>query len=251
MLRLSSVIFAALLLVGCVSVEESVGNQRYNPVEAADKRIALGVQYLSQRDMPRARDNFQQALTLAPDYYRSLLSMAYYYQQVNEPEQAESYYKMALRKNPRNGDVLNNYGVFLCREKKYEEAIRMFERAVEQPDYNQVASSFENAGLCAIGQNDTEAAKAFLTRALSHDQNRPMSVLQLSRLQIDAGEFAQARANLMKFNKQYGYKPDSLFLLIQLEEKAGRTQERDRYVKLLASQYPESTQYQQYLANDY
>ncbi len=251
MLRLSSVLVALTLVMGCVSVEESVGTQRYSPIEAADNRIALGVQYLNQRDMPRARDNFQQALALAPDYYRSLISMAYYYQQVDEPEQADNYYRLAMRKNSQNGDVLNNYGVFLCREEKYNEAIGLFERAVKLPSYNLVASSYENAGLCSIGQGELEAAQAFLKKALAHDPSRAMSSLQLSRLQIDAGEFTQARLNLTKFNKQYGYKPDSLWLLIQLEDKAGRTQERERYVALLASQYPESTQYQKYLANDY
>ncbi|WP_413110873.1 type IV pilus biogenesis/stability protein PilW [Thaumasiovibrio sp. DFM-14] len=253
MLRSSLVIIAFAMLVGCVSVEE-VGNHRIkqvDPIEAADSRIALGINYMGQGEMPRARDNFQQALALAPDYYRSLLSMAYYYQQVDDFNKADNYYRQAMRKNPRNGDVLNNYGVFLCRQQRYNDAIALFERAVVLPDYPLVASSYENAGLCAISQDDNESALTYFVKALAHDPGRPLSILQLASLQIAQSNFSRARANLMKFNKQYGYKPDSLWLLIQLEEKAGRPQEKVRYAKLLASQYPESTQYQQYLANDY
>nr|WP_086941241.1 type IV pilus biogenesis/stability protein PilW [Thaumasiovibrio occultus] len=253
MLRKTLIATAFVLATGCVTVEETVGGKVQMPVDgvaAADNRIALGLNYLRNGQRPRARDNFQQAIELAPNYYRATLSMAYYYQQVREYDRAESYYKDALRKHGRNGDVLNNYGVFLCGQKRYQAGIDLFERAVDLTDYSAVASTYENAGLCALGLGDETLSGEFFVKALDHDPNRPISSLKLSQIQIDTGDYTAARFNLTRFVEQYGYNPDSLWLLVQLEDKAGRPTERDRYADLLGSQFPQSKRYQQYLAND-
>lgn len=239
------------LLVGCVTVKETSNNKEFNRIDASEARIALGLEYLETGQWQRARENLELALKYAPHYYRAQNAMAYYFQKVDENEAAEGMYKKALQDSPKNGDTLNNYGVFLCSEQRYDEAITAFLKAIEQPDYYLTSASYENAALCSLDNGDTQQARRYFEKALSHDPYRPKSMLQLAQMKIEFQNYKDARAMLFKFNKRYGYKADSLWLLIQLENQAGRLTQADKYADLLKEQFPDSPQYQKYLANEY
>ncbi|WP_299015774.1 type IV pilus biogenesis/stability protein PilW [uncultured Photobacterium sp.] len=239
------------LLIGCVTVDEAGNKKEFDNIEASEARISLGLNYLESGQWQRARDNLELALKYAPDYYRAQNAMAYYYQRVDEPKQAEAMYKQALRDSPKNGDVRNNYGVFLCRQERYNEAIASFEKAIKQPYYYLTSASYENAGLCSLKSGDTEKALGYFEKALAYDPYRPKSMLQLAQLEIDSQNLKDARVMLSKFNKRYGYKADSLWLLIRLENQAGRPTQVEKYAALLKEQFPESQLYKKYLANEY
>jgi len=238
-------------LVGCITVKETSNKRKFNSIDASEARIALGLEYLETGQWQRARENLEQALKYAPKYYRAQNAMAYYFQKVDENEAAEDMYKKALQDSPQNGDTLNNYGVFLCSEQRYDEAITAFLKAIEQPDYYLTSASYENAALCSLDNGDTQQALRYFEKALSHDPYRPKSMLQLAQMKIEFQNYKDARAMLFKFNKRYGYKADSLWLLIQLENQAGRLTQADKYADLLKEQFPDSPQYQKYLANEY
>lgn len=94
-------IFLVSLLVGCVTVTEQSANNQFDKIKAAEARISLGLSYLESKDMIRARENLETAVSYAPDYYRSLIAMAHFYQEVGETDQAEQAYKKALRSRLR------------------------------------------------------------------------------------------------------------------------------------------------------
>jgi len=230
--KLSTLVLASQLgLVGCVTVNEE-GNSpvvKADPVSMAESRIALGLGYLESGSMIRAHDNLQQALTHAPSYYRAQLSMAHYYETVGEDAKAEDMYKRSIRQNSKNGNVLNNYGTFLCKQGEYKQADKMFNRAIEQPYYYLIPASYENAGFCALKSNNKDKAKYYFTRAIDHDPHRPKSILQLAKLEIDSGNYTDARIRLMRFNQMYGVKKPSLRLMVELERAAGNDALEKKY----------------------
>jgi len=242
--------FGLLMGSGCVMVPETNEMSKEEVIRAAEARITLGLSYLNAGDMIKARENLELAVRHAPDYYRSQTSLAYYYQQVDEDILAEKAYKRALRSSSKNGNVLNNYGVFLCKGGRYEEAQRKFSQAIEQPYYYLVSASYENAAMCALSSGDTVTAKTYFERSLAHDPNRVRSTLQLAKLNIDEGNYSEPRIALFKFTKKYGYKPVSLSLLIELEKKAGNAHLVKKYADLLEAKYPDSREYQNYLNYD-
>ncbi|MCQ6508114.1 tetratricopeptide repeat protein, partial [Vibrio parahaemolyticus] len=77
-------------------------------------------------NMIRAHDNLKQALSHAPQYYRSQLSMAHYYETVGEDAKSEDMYKRSLRQHNKKGNVLNNYGTFICKRGDFQQADQMF-----------------------------------------------------------------------------------------------------------------------------
>ncbi|MGR5323966.1 type IV pilus biogenesis/stability protein PilW [Vibrio sp. DNB22_17_1] len=232
--KLSTLLLISQLgVVGCVTVNENGPVVEADPVTMAESRIALGLGYLNSGSMIRAHDNLQQALTHAPNYYRAQLSMAHYYEVVGEDIKAENIYKRSLRQHSNNGNVLNNYGTFLCKRGDFPQADQMFNRAIQQPYYYLIPASYENAGFCALKSNNPDKAKYYFSRAIDHDPHRPKSILQLAKLEIDSGNYTDARLRLMRFNQMYGVKRPSLQLMVELEREAGNRVLEQKYQKQL------------------
>ncbi|PAR36485.1 type IV pilus biogenesis/stability protein PilW [Vibrio metoecus] len=226
-----------LALSGCVTVTETSDiAAQSDPTEMAEARIALGLGYLENGSMIKARENLEKALQHAPDYYRSQLSMAHYFEMVGENDSARKMYQSALNHHPKNGNVLNNFGTFLCKQGEYDTADQYFRRAVEQPYYYLISASYENAALCALKAGKNDNAREYFKRAVDHDPNRLMSILQLTKMEIDAGDYTQARLRLMALNQRYGYQKASLKLLVELEKRAGNSALEQKYQALLEAQ---------------
>ncbi len=51
-------------------------------------------------------------------------------------------------------------------------------------------------------------------------------------MEIEAGEYTQARIRLMSLNQRYGYQKASLKLLIELEKRAGNSALEQKYQAL-------------------
>lgn len=220
-------------LSGCVTVTEtSEAAAQSNPTEMAEARIALGLGYLENGSMIKARENLEKALQHAPSYYRSQLSMAHYFEAVGEGDSARKMYQTALNQHPKNGNVLNNFGTFLCKQGDYETADNYFRRAVAQPYYYLISASYENAALCALKSGHNDKARDYFKRAVDHDPTRLLSILQLTKMEIEAGEYTQARIRLMNLNQRYGYQKASLKLLIELEKRAGNSALEQKYQAL-------------------
>ncbi|MEL0608349.1 type IV pilus biogenesis/stability protein PilW [Vibrio atlanticus] len=225
----SLALILSLSLVGCVSVTEGPPKIKSDPIAMSESRIELGLGYMGQGNMVRARENLELAVKHAPSYYRARLSMAHYYEQVGEVDEARITYQKALRLDSQNGNVLNNYGTFLCKQGEYDQADKYFNRAIDQPYYYLVSASYENAGFCAFKAGNADKAKYYFTRAIDHDPNRIRSVLQLSTIEVNEADYNDARLRLFKFHQRYGYQVPSLKILIELERKAGNSALQEKY----------------------
>lgn len=219
-----------LLASGCMTVEAPSSHApTANSRERSEARIELGIGYLEQGNMLKARENFEKALEHDSKYYRAQLSLAHYFEKVGEDKSAEKLYKTALSQHPKNGNVLNNYGTFLCKHERYEQADTFFNKAINQPYYYLISASYENAALCSLKAGEQEKAKQYFDRALDHDPYRPRSLLNLAKLEIENGQYTDARIRLMQFHQRYGTQKPSLQLLVELEQRAGNKVLEQKY----------------------
>lgn len=201
--------------------------------QRSEARIELGIGYMQKGDMRKARENLEQALIHSPNYYRAQLSIAHYYEQVGETQSAESFYKKALKRHPNNGDVLNNYGTFLCKQGEFALADKYFNHAIQQQNYYLTSTSYENAALCAMKVQQTEQAISYFKRALDFEPDRVRSALTLAELEIRVGSLEDARLRLVRFHHKFGLHKPSLKLLIELEQKAGNPNVAEEYKRKL------------------
>ncbi len=234
-----TIIFFVTILFGCSLVSHEQIDMNFDRIAAADARISLGLAYIEIDERSRAKENLDLALKYAPNYYRSHRALAYYYQIIGDIKTSIHFYQQALRSLPNNGDVLNDFAVLLCKYERYNEAESYFAKSFKQKDYYLVSVSYENAAFCLLKSGDQATAKHYFEQSLAHDPNSYRSLLQLSKLKIEGDQLSNARVLLLRFKQRYGYDSVSLKLFIELEKKAGNTQQVVHYGEVLATQFPE------------
>ncbi len=232
-------LFSLGLLAGCVTVTDAP-TPVFNAQEASDARIALGLNYIKNEQYQKAHENLIQAITFTPRSHQAHNALAYYYQQVKEFDLAELTYQKALNAAPDNGDVKNNYGVFLCGQRRYEEGLTQFETAVGLPNYYLIATSYENAGLCALKQGNAEKAFGYFTKALDHQPYRAISLVKRAELFLAQRNFLMARQDLLKYQRRYGEQAHSLRLLTEVEKQSGQVSQSAKYATRLKQHLSDS-----------
>lgn len=241
--------FTVCLLASCSSSPKE--SEQAAAGSASQTRLQLGMAYLYQGNMSGAKQNLQKAVDSAPNDYRTQLGMALYEQKNGDNGAAESRYQQALKLAPQNGTVLNNYGAFLCGLGQYVPAQQQFSAAANVPDYGQVADSLENAGYCFLKANQNEEARVLLSRALKIDPDKGAPLLTEATKQFAAGNRAQAQVLLDVYQHVLPASAESLMLQIRFAALASNPVSVQRYGKQLARSFPQSQQYQQFLANEY
>jgi len=155
--------------------------------KTASVNIQLGMKYLERNDIQRAKRKLMIALEQSPELPEAWYAMGYYLESTNNIKASEKYYLKALQLAPNRGDVQNNYGTHLCRVGQYHKAIEHFKKAAADPGYLDIASAYENAGLCALELPDKHLAEDFFRLALSQDSQRKLAKVELSKLTKDRG----------------------------------------------------------------
>ncbi|WP_157935156.1 type IV pilus biogenesis/stability protein PilW [Vibrio sp. 10N.286.49.B3] len=210
---------ALLLLTGCVTVSDQQKPAQSDPIAMSEARLALALSYIEAQKMTQAKANIDRALSHAPNYYKAQLSLAYYYERVNEPTLAQKAYKHALKSNSNNGYVLNNYGTFLCKQHDYQQADHYLIMATKQEGYYLSANSYENAGLCALKDNKPDQAYRYFQHALNHEPQRLQSTLQLIDLDIKRNNLNQAKLRVSELHQHHQPTPASIALMMQIEQQ--------------------------------
>ena len=134
-----------------------VGNAVSDQAQAAKLNVQLGLSYMKQGNMPRAKEKLLLAFNQNPSA-QTYGALAYFYEQTGDIQKAKMNYLAAIDQNDSLGAPHNNYGAFLCRQKEYEAADAQFQLAINDPTYVNSANALENAGLCAVMANQTDKA---------------------------------------------------------------------------------------------
>ena len=240
-----------LLTVGLLAGCSSSKPESQQTATVSQSRLQLGLEYLNQGDLKAAQQNLEKARDAAPDDYRTQLGMALYQQRVGDNQAAQESYQKAMNLAPQNGTVMNNYGAFLCSLGQYVPAQQQFSAAVLSPDYGQVADSLENAGYCFLRANQNDQARVLLSRALKYDPDKGEPLLAEAQRHFGEGNRAQAQLLLDVYQHVLPASAESLWLQIRFAALAGRQDSVQRYGKQLARSFPQSKQYQHFLANEY
>ncbi len=173
------------LLVACQmdpSSEPSTTNKR----QAAQSNVALGLSYLEAGQFVLAKQKLLHAVALDPHSSEAQDALGHFWAQIGENDLARQAYRKAIALHPK-GREYNHYGVFLCRNKAFEEAEQQFLKALADPHYLETADTLENLGLCALMVPDPEKAALYFKRALNQDPGRSTAVLELERLGYNGG----------------------------------------------------------------
>lgn len=215
--------------------------------KAALTNVELGLGYLSQGQVVRAKSKLTQAIKLAPEIPETHSAMSYFLEMTGEYREAEKQHRKALRLSDSKGAVYNNYGAFLCRRGRFKEADRAFNEALEDKEYSRTAEVYENAGLCAVRAATVDKARHYLSTAVRRDPHRASAMLELADLDVREAKFTDARQLLDRYRHISEPTARSLWLGIQTSRALGDSNRMASEALLLKSLFESSPEYQWYL----
>lgn len=243
-------------LAGCSTqsyIETSAGltDNSVDKIAAARSRLTLALKYIEIENYQNAKINLDKANRYAPDDANIYLAYAYYYQKVKEHQQAEKAYLYALDLAPGNGNIHNNFGVFLCGLARFDEAETEFLIAIASPGYNQIANSYDNAGRCAHEQGNNTLALKYLQSSLAYEPQNLNVRFSIAELHYKLADYTVAKQQLTKYESISKATARSLWLGFNIAEKLNNSAVAEVYSRQLLAQFPLAFQTQKYITNDY
>lgn len=228
-----------LLLSACASTGEPVG-ENSAARRAAQTNTELGRQYIARGDYEIALDKLKRAVAHDKTYAPAHTVLAYLYEHIGDDEMAGREYREALKYQPSDGATNNNYGAFLCARGRWKEAEPYFERALADAFYDTPELALSNSGLCALNAGDLDKAEKYLRQSIEYDEKLPESLLGLSKLNFQRGQYLNARAFLQRYEAVASPTEESLEQGYRVERAMRDEDAAALYRRKLIEQFPNS-----------
>jgi len=228
----------ALLATACVSTTSGPEKPEADDSDAAELNYQLGARYYRNGNYELARDRLLYSLKLDPRNAIAHSTLALTYEHLDNIRLATASYEEAVRVAPNNYDVLNNYAVFLCRNQRFDDATRYFDRAVKIKENDDAEITLTNAGVCMTQIPDPVRAESYFRSALEYKANYSEALIQLCLLKISQEEYLPARAFLQRYLSVHSASASVLYLGVQIEDKLGDERAQREYEDRIVRDFP-------------
>ena len=235
-------IVALLMVAGCVSTTTGSSEKKADQGDAAELNYQLGARYYRKGDYDLARDRLELALEQNPKNGMAWSALGLTYEALGNVRLAEDAYDNAVRVAPRDYKVQENYAVFLCRQKRFDDARKYFDKSIKAPTNDYSEQTYTNAGVCMMQKPDHVAAEKYLRAALERRPTHGEALLQMSVLFYETGEPLRARAFLERYLGSNMPTAPVLFHGIRIEEELGDDTARREYTLQLLRDVPDSAE---------
>ncbi|QDL27821.1 type IV pilus biogenesis/stability protein PilW [Stenotrophomonas maltophilia] len=252
--RLWLVLFAGVLAVavgGCKSHPKAKLGPSQAPVYSVGdpESVRREVRWrdlltLATRDMQvgnldAAERKVREALKLAPEAPDALVLQAGIDDRRGRTRQAGENFRKAAELAPQRGDVLNNYGAWLCQQGQPAESLAWFDRALQAPGYATPGEAQANAGSCALDAGQLERAERDLRAALVAAPANPVALESMAQLSFRQGRYMEARAFAERRIAAAPATRSVLQLASQIEARLGDRAASDRYLQRIRQEFPQ------------
>lgn len=252
--RLWLVLFAGVLAVavgGCKSHPKAKLGPSQAPVySVADPEsvrrevrwrdlLTLATRDMQVGNLDAAERKVREALKLAPEAPDALVLQAGIDDRRGRTRQAGENFRKAAELAPQRGDVLNNYGAWLCQQGQPSESLVWFDRALQAPGYATPGEAQANAGSCALDAGQLERAERDLRAALVAAPANPVALESMAQLSFRQGRYMEARAFAERRIAAAPATRSVLQLASQIEARLGDRAASDRYLQRIRQEFPQ------------
>lgn len=246
MQRLPLLLGVVLLLGACAAPLPRPGT-RSEGEKAAEIQVRLGSGYMQQGKLDLAMERLTRAVQLDPRSAMAHSMLGVLYEQINDRAKAETFYRKSVTLRGNVGIVSNNYGQFLCRYNRFDEADGQFQSALQDPFYSSPEVAAANAGLCSLKAGRIEDAERYLRSALQRQPGYAAALLPMAEVLAQRQQYMGARAFLQRYEASgAGESAAMLALGVQVESALSDTRAAADYRERLLRSFPESPEARRY-----
>lgn len=225
--------WVAVLLAGCAGaagVASGASSGRTDAVTESDEsdgrkrariRLELAANYFQQGQTNVALDELKQSLAADPTYPDAHNLRGLIYMRLNDSVLAEESFRRAMALNPRDGDILHNYGWLLCQQNRHAESINLFGRAIATPGYGGQAKTLMTQGLCQVRAGQKAEGESSLLHSYELDAGNPVTGYNLASLLYQRQDLTRAQFYIRRLNNSDLANSETLWLGIKVERSLG------------------------------
>ena len=253
LVKFGALSLVAALLTACVSTRTPLpetGSDTKDRVTASDEsdgskraklRMELATAYFGRGQMTTALDQVKLAIIANPNQSDAYNLRGLIYANLGDEQLAEESFRRALQLNPRDADVMQNFGYYLCQKKRYPEANALFEQAVAEPKNRDVSRTLLTQGVCQAQAGQWPPAEATLLRSYQLDPGNPSTAVNLSEVLYRRGDYERARYYVRRVNAVSEVaNAQTLWLAARIEHRAGNARAAQDFADQLRGRYPDS-----------
>jgi type IV pilus assembly protein PilF len=250
---LALVLFASVLVAACAGLPAPVAaptGDTKDRVTASDEtdaskrarvRMELAAAYLGRGQMTTALDQVKLAIIADPNMGEAYNLRGLIYASLGDDRLAEESFRRALQLNPRDADTMQNFGWYLCQQRRYPEANQQFNQALAVSQYREGARTLLTQGVCHAFAGNLQDAERSLVRSYEMDPGNPSTAVNLSEVLYRMGEFERARAFIRRVNGLNDVATaQTLWLAARIEKRMGNDAALEDLGKQLRSRFPDS-----------
>jgi type IV pilus assembly protein PilF len=221
-----ALVLLAIFLAGCASqttveTRQVTGSTPGDARRRAEAHASLAGEYYQRGNFPVALSEIRQALADDPSYVPAHNMQALVFMQLREDASARESFERALRLEPNNPEVMNNYGWFLCLQNEPQKAVDLMLRAAQDTRYATPEKAFLSAGLCMRRNGRNNDAEDYLRRAVTIRPDLLAALFNLAALTYERGAYKDAEIYMSRFTRVAPPSLDSLVLGVKIARATG------------------------------
>lgn len=249
------VLALALGLGGCVTTETvsngsssspgvSSVSSRGTPEEEKRRRarirLELSVAHYQQGNLPLALQEADRSIKADERFAAAYGMKGMIFAAMSDAGQAEESFREALRIEPKDAELNNNYGWYLCQTGRQRQAIAHFDVAAADRRYSTPAKPLHNAGICLRQLGDDKAAEDYLLRAFKYDPSNAVAMYNLGELYLQRNNYERARFYTERLLGSYQPTAETLWLGVRVARLGNDPVYADRLANQIRSRFPQS-----------
>jgi type IV pilus assembly protein PilF len=212
---------------------------------AADRlsatRMELAAAYLGRNQPTDALDQVKQALQAKPDNPAAYGLRGLIYASLGDNEKADESFRRALQLAPHDGDLMHNYGWYMCQQRRFDDADAEFKRAIAEPSYRSASRTMLVEGICQARAGKGQEAERTLSRAYELDPANPTIAVNLGEVLYRNGQYERARFYIRRVNSRQEFaSAQTLWLAARIEHKLGQPEQVKAMGAQLRDRFPDS-----------
>lgn len=235
--RFSTVLLSTFILTACTGA--GVKSDKASSVNAD-----LGIRYLQSGRLQLANDKLTKALEQNPNNLTSNHYYAILQQRLGNTAKAGQFFNKAVRLNPKDPEIRNNYGSFLCDNGQPQAAIQQFTTAISDPLYSTPEFAYTNAGICLRKTGNDTKAEEYFRSALKKKSAFPSALLEMAGLYNDRKVYPRAQAFMSRYETVGKSSPKALELCTIINQNMNDIAKSESCKSALLRIFPESAEAQ-------